>query len=267
MKNDKYILNIKQLLFTIITVFLLCVSCVNDEFDSNVAVTEDIVIANEMEATMKAIEIIYREIENISEKMRMGVAIGVKINEEKNEWEYVFDTNLLSGKVVVGYSEQNAESSNIKNVDCSLLKIHYYENIWLRMFGSFTIESMDATQGSKNHRIQTKEFGYADGNLSATPDIVVNSDYIINYTVTRESAAAQIIFSGSGYGYNKFSGSYRQTITENIKTDIKTFNIIDGKIVIIIDKYGEKLPVEIEYSELGRTVRYNGNEQITYYNN
>ncbi|MDR1199453.1 MAG: hypothetical protein LBK94_10690 [Prevotellaceae bacterium] len=268
MKNDKYIFNIKRLLFAVTAMVLCCMSCVRDEFDSKIALQEDVVIANEIEAIIKTIGVVSKEVEDISDRMKIGIAIGVIVNEEENKWESMFDTYLLSGKIAVEYFEQNTNANEMKNVDCSKLKIHYYENIWMQLFGSFTIENMGSVSNQgKKYGIHTKEFGYTDVNLSSVPDIAVNSDYVIDYNFARENASAQVIFSGSGYGYNKLSGNYKHTITENIKTDIKTFNIVDGKIIIIIDKYGEQFPVEVEYSRSGRTVKYRGNEQTTNYSN
>ncbi|MDR1347420.1 MAG: hypothetical protein LBJ63_03185 [Prevotellaceae bacterium] len=268
MKNDRYIFNIKRLLFAVIAMVFCCVSCVKDEFDSKIALQEDVVIANEIEAVIKTIGVISKEVEDISDRLKIGIAIGVIVNEEENKWESVFDTYLLSGKIAVEYLEQNTNSNEMKNVDCSGLKIQYYKNIWMQLFGSFTMENMNSVSNQgKKYGIHTEDFGYTDTSLSSVPDIVVNSDYVIDYNFARENVPAQMIFSGSGYGYNKLSGNYKHTITENIKTDIKTFNIVDGKIIIIIDKYGEKFPVEIEYSQSGRTVKYRGNEQTTYYSN
>ncbi|MDR0419876.1 MAG: hypothetical protein LBH30_00245 [Prevotellaceae bacterium] len=267
MKDDKDIFNIKQLLFTMIVIVLFCMSCVNDEFNLKVNTTEEIVIANEMETTIKTIGAIYREVEIISENIKKGQAIGVIINEEENKWEYVFDTDLLSGKVAVEYFAQNTDNNEIKNVDCSKLKIHYYENIWMRLFGSFTIENISVSQQSKKYGIYTEEFGYADVNSSTIPDIAVTSDYTVDYYSAQRNISGQIVFSGSGYGYNQLSGNHRHTITKDIKIDITTFNIIDGKMTVIIDKYGERFPVEIEYSESGRTVKHRDNEHNTYYSN
>ncbi|MDR2125391.1 MAG: hypothetical protein LBP63_01000 [Prevotellaceae bacterium] len=53
MKNDKYILRIKQLLFTVVTIILFCLLCVNDYFNPNVNLTENVVIANEIETSVR----------------------------------------------------------------------------------------------------------------------------------------------------------------------------------------------------------------------
>jgi hypothetical protein len=243
--------------------FLFCISCVDDKFDSNIAATEDVIIANEMEITLKAIGIIHKEVEAISAKIEIGQAIGVSINEENNGWEYTFNTDLLSGKVVVETPEQNTNSNKMKIVDCSKLKIHYYDDIWLRLFGSFITENIAATQINTKHNITVSDFGHNNVNSAMIPDVTINFDNVVTY----DFASSQIIFSGSGNGHNQSSGNYSQSITESIKIVVSSFKIVDGKITIVLDKSGERFPIEIEYSELGRTVKYKGNTQTTYYNN
>jgi hypothetical protein len=267
MKNDKYVLQSKRLLFVMITAVLFCASCINDDFNPDANATEDVVIANEIETGIKAAGLICREVEMISEKMDMGQGIGVIINEARNEWEYSFNTDLLSGKIIVGYSEQNTTGSMIKNVDCSELKIHYYENIWMLLFGSFTIENIGTSSKSKKYNIKTNEFGYADAKKSKLPDITINSDYVADYNFAQENVSAKFVFSGSGYGTNQLSGGHKQSITKSIEIDMAKLQIINGKIIVTIDKYGETFPIEIEYSESGRTVTYKGRQQTIYYSN
>ncbi|MDR2127064.1 MAG: hypothetical protein LBP63_09580 [Prevotellaceae bacterium] len=265
MKSDKYILRIKQLIFIVITITLFCVSCVNDDFNPNVNLTEDVVIANEIETSIKATGIICREVEIISDKMKMGQALGVIINEERNEWEYDFNADLLSGKVVVGYPEQNENGNETKNIDCSKLKIHYYENIWIFMYGSLSMENIGTYAGDKKYNIKTKEFGYADTEKSTVPNIMANSEYVADYILEQENE--QVIFSGSSDGYNQLSGDYKQSITKNIVIEMPAVKIIKGKMNISIDKYGENFPIEVEYSEQGRTIKYKGYMKTTYYDN
>ncbi|MDR2292037.1 MAG: hypothetical protein LBE11_01005 [Prevotellaceae bacterium] len=251
-----------------IAIILFCVACKNDEFNTDVNTTEDVVIANEIETSIKAAGLICREVEIISEKMKNGQAIGVIIHEERNEWEYNFNTDLLSGKIIVGYSEQNITDSEIKNVDCSNLQIHYYENIWMLLFGSFTIENVgNISSESKKYKIKTDGFGYSDAKKSNVPDITVNSDYVADYNFAQENIPAKLVFSGSGYGKNQLSGNHKQSITKDIEIELSEFKIIGGKINITIDKYGETFPIEVEYSESGRTVTYKGRQQTTYYKN
>jgi hypothetical protein len=248
-----------------ITMVLLCVSCVDENFNPYIDATEDIIITNEIETNIKAISVVYKEVETISENMKLGQALGVLINEERNEWEYNFDTDLLSGKIVVAYSEQNVDSE-IKNVDCSNLKIHYYENIWIMLFGSLFLENIGTSQQNKKYSIKTIKFGYADISISKTPNIADNSDYIVNYNFAKENVSAKLSLSGSSYGQNQSSGNYHQEVTDII-IDITTLKIISGKMNIIIDKYGENFPIEVEYSKSGRTVKYRGNTQTTNYDN
>ncbi|MDR2064266.1 MAG: hypothetical protein LBP85_00945 [Prevotellaceae bacterium] len=267
MKNDKYIFKPKQLLFTTITIVLFCASCIRDEFNPDIDATEDIVIANEIETCIKITGLICREVEIISEKMQMGQAIGVIINEERNEWEYNFNTDLLSGKIVVEHSGQNIDGNGIKKVDCAKLKIHYYENIWLLLFGSFTIENIGTSSKSKKYKVKTSEFGYMDAEKSKVPNIATNSDYVADYNFDQENVPAKIVFSGSSYGKNQLSGNYKQSITKNIEIEMSELQILNGKMNISIDKYGKAFPIEVEYSKQGRTVTCKGKKQTTYYNN
>jgi hypothetical protein len=250
-----------------IAIILFCESCINDEFNPDINATESIVIANEIETGIKITGLICREVERISEKIKMGQAIGIIINEERNEWEYNFNTDLLSGKIVVEYSEQNIENSEIKNVNCEKLKIHYYENIWLLLFGSFTIENIGTFPQIKKYNVKTNEFGYTDAEKSNVPNITANSDYAVDYNFNQENVPPKIVFSGSGYGKNQLSGNYKSSIIKNLEIEMSEFNILNGKINITIDKYGENFPIEVEYSKQGRTVTYKGKQQTTYYDN
>jgi hypothetical protein len=249
-----------------IAMVLLCVSCVDENFNPNIDATEDVIIANEIETNIKATGVVYKEVEAISEKMKLGQAIGVLINQERNEWEYTFDTDLLSGKIVVAYSEQNPDSE-VRTVDCSKLKIHYYENIWILLFGTIALENIKTLQESKKYNIQTTKFGYADIKKSKTSNIAENSDYFVDYNFPQENVSAKLAFSGSSNGQNQSSGAYKQKIIKDIVIDLHTLKIIDGKMNIIIDRYGENFPIEVEYSKSGRTVKYRGNEQTTSYDN
>ncbi|MDR3226099.1 MAG: hypothetical protein LBT56_00310 [Prevotellaceae bacterium] len=265
MKKSKQILMNNKLILMILVAVLFCVSCV-DENKFDVVATDDIIITNEIETTIKAIGVIYKEVESISTKIDNGQAIGVNINEDGSGWFYVFDSELLSGKIIVAYSQSINDNSKMKNVDCSKLKIRYYENTWLRLFGAFTIENRIIEETNIKNTIKTIDFGYTN-DAGMLPEVTINSDYIIEYNFSQKNDYPKLIYSGTSDGHSLLLGDYKKTVTKNLEINTNTFNIVDGKIKITVNKLGENFPIEAEYTPTGRTIKYKGNEQSTYYSN
>jgi hypothetical protein len=267
MKKCKQILMNNKLILIIAAAVLFCASCLDEnKFDSEVVATDDVIITNEIETTIKAIGVIYKEVESISTKIDNGQAIGVDINADGSGWSYVFDSELLSGKVIVAYLQLTNDDNKVKNVDCSRLKIHYYENTWLRLFGAFTIENKIPTQTSIKNTIKTIDFGYTNDS-GMLPEVTINSDYVIEYDFSQRNDYPKLIYSGTSDGHSLLLGDYKKSIIKNLEMNTNTLNIVDGKIKITVNKLGENFPIEAEYSATGRIIKYKGNEQSTYYSN
>jgi len=228
--------------------------------------TNDVVVATDIEVMMKSISVVYEKVESISAKLANGQAIGIEISDSGDYWSYIFNADLLFGKIIVGIDTNSNTGAIVKNIDCSNLKIRYSQNIWLKLFGTIIAEDINVNNEDAIRRITTQNFGY-NNDAIAFPKITINTDY----TVKRKNRAQQndllrILSQSSSNGKSELLGNYQQTITSDLQMDEATYNIIDGKMRIYVEKLGETLPVEVEYSETGRIVKYKGNEHKTYYN-
>jgi hypothetical protein len=260
------ILTLKIKMLLLATIVLLCVSCSlgDDVFDVNVEISDEVMIVNEVEVTIKSISIIYDKIEKISSKIENGQAIDIEMNGTGDQWSYTFNTELLSGKVIVKLTQNSDTYGKIKTIECSNLKIHYFSNIWLKLFGKIIVEDFGVDGENATRKIATENFGY-NNDLIMLPKITINSDYIVVKQNNRDNSLVNILPHSSSCGDSKLVGSYRQTIITNIKINESTYNIIAGKMVVFAETLGEETPIEVQYSTDGRTVKYKDNEQQTYY--
>ena len=263
-KAKKILISKIKLLLSAVAI-LLCAACSlgDDVFDANVEISDDVMIVNEIEVAIKTISIIHDKIEIISSKIDNGQAIGVDINAAGNQWSYIFDTELLSGKVIVKLSQNPDTNNKIKTIECLGMKIHYFQGIWLKLFGTIIAEDINVNGENTTCKITTENFGY-NNDLMMLPQMTINFDYIATKPI-RGDYLMNILSQSSSYGNSKVVGSYKQTIITNMKIDKSTYNIIAGKMLIYAEKLGETTPVEVNYSATGRTVKYKDNEQKTYY--
>ena len=266
-KTKKILISkIKLLLLTVVV--LLCGACsLDDKFDADLETTNDVKIANEIEVTVKTLSIIYDKVESITKNISDGRLTGIDINSTGDKWSCNFSNvaELLSGKVTVDITENPSTNAKIRTIDCSKLKIRYYKDVWLRLFGTIIVEDINENNEYAIRKIAATYFGY-NNDAIMLPKITINSDYVVvKYVNSRHNYLVNILSHGSSYGDSKSLGSYRQLITSTIKIDETTYNIVDGKMFIYVKKLGEEMPVEVEYSAEGRTVKYDDNEQKTYY--
>jgi hypothetical protein len=268
MNKTKKILISKMQLLLLAVAILLCGACsLDDKFNADVETTPDVQITNEIEVTIKALSIIYDKVESITESISRGQSIDIEINSAGDKWSYSCNNaaELLSGKITVDITENPTTKAKIKTIDCSKLKIRYYKDVWLRLFGTIIVEDIDVNSEYATRKITTTYFGY-NNDMIMLPKITINSDYVVvSYVNSRHNYLVNILSRGSSSGDSKSLGSYRQTVTSTIRIDATTYNIVDGKMLIYVEKLNKEIPIEVEYSAEGRTVNYGDNAQRTYY--
>jgi len=266
MNRAKKILISKTKILLLAITFLLLGSCsLDDKFNADINLTNDVIIANDIEITVKTICIIYEKAEFISAKIASGQVIGVEINDSGDHWTYTFNTDLLHGKIIVDIDTNSNTGFIIKSIDCSNLKICYYQNLWIKLFGTIIVEDINENNEVATCKITTQNFGY-NGETKMFPRITISTDYTVKRKVrAQQNDFLSILSQSSSNGKSESLGNYQQTITSNLKINETTYNIIGGKMLIYVDKLSQTVPVEVEYSEIGRTVKYRDNENITYY--
>ena len=264
MAETKKILITKMTLLLTAAMVLLCGACSLDKDNltaANVEATSDVIITNDIEITIKTLCIICEKVENISARIAGGQALGIEISDDGKQWSHVFDTELLSGKIIVDIEQSADNLAIIKNIDCSNLKIHYSDAIWLKLFGTIIVEDINEDRD----KVTTNGFGY-NNNLVVLPQITINSDYRVARSIRSGTGhLVNVLAQGSSYGESKQLGTYSQTITSDLKIDETTYNIIAGKMIIYLENVSEINPIEVTYSATGRTIKYKGNENRTYY--
>lgn len=256
-KKGKILITKVKLLLCVIAV-LLCNSCSLGDYNGEdiVETTSDVATANEIDVMLKAMSVIYEQTEIISNKIAIGQTIGINISNGGRCWSYIFNDGLLSGEIIIDIERSSNNSIIKKTVNCYSLKIHYYGDTWLKLFGTMIID--DATD-----KIITENFGYA-GNMELFPKFTISSDYLFRQ---EEGCVISILPQSSGYCGGRQFGTYRHTVESAVKVDKATYNIVSGKIFVFSENTDEESPIEIEYSQTGRTVTYKGNTHRIYYNN